>query len=285
MTNGEPLSPSLDPVSPAAEVELRPAKINDRFIAYVLDAVPFAGGYLMTLIIAVMKLHAAARARPFTLRVAAVWAGLYILYQFAGNAAGATVGKRLMGIRVVRKDGAPLGLGRSFARALGYLLSTPMCNLGFLIALFHPESRALHDLISGSLVIEPRPKNSAESAVLFVGAMGLVIAMFGGTIYVDLNLPTAADLLAIEKAQDGLGVMAQIEEAYKARAGTYTSSLADLAAASGDVEKFKSAMGELFDPNLFQLQAGNRRYRILAAAKDRKKTRVALEGPPAALVR
>lgn len=284
MTNGDPSSDSPASAAADAELELRPAKINDRFIAYALDALPFAGGYLLSILIAVTKLHSV-YSGPLALRAGALWAGVYIFYQFAGNASGATVGKRLMGIRVVRRDGAPLGWGRAWVRALAYLLSTPLCNAGFLVALFHPESRALHDLISGSLVIEPKPKNSAESAVLFAAAMGLVAAMFGGAITATLNLPTRSDLLAIEKARDGLVVLARIEEAYKAKTGTYTSSLAELAAASGDMEKFRSAMGEIFEPNLFQLEAGNRRYRISAAAQDRKKTRVAVEGPTAAPAR
>ncbi len=272
-----------EPLAPAESIELRPAKINDRFIAYVLDAAPFAAGYALTLILAILKLRLAPDSREFHLKVAAVWAGLYLLYQFVGNALGATAGKRLMGIRVVSKDGEPLGLFRSLARALGYALSTPLFNFGFIIALFHPESRALHDILSGSLVVEARPKNPAEAGILFLGAICLVVSMYAGTIFLYRTMPTRADLLAVDKAKDGLMVLARIEEAYKASHGTYTQSLGDLALASGDVEQFKSAMGELFDANLFQIQAGNRGYRISAAARDRRRTRVAIEGPPPAL--
>lgn len=282
------LEPSPGPAPQAQappEIELRPAKINDRFIAYVIDIAPFAAAHLATLIVMILKLQSWPNTDQSVNRSGLFWFSLYLLYQFIGHASGGTVGKRLMGIAVVRKDGRPLGIFRCLVRSLGYVLSTPFFNFGFIVALFHPESRALHDVLAGSLVVEPRPKNPAEAGVLFIGAMGVIIAMFGGTIYGYMSMPTKGDLLAIEKARDGLQVMAQIEEAYKGANGSYTSSLGDLATASGDVEQFRSAMSELFDPHLFQVQAGTKRYRISAAAKDRKKTRVAIEGPPATVVR
>lgn len=276
--------PGLPPAAgQAPDVELRPAKISDRFIAYFLDIAPFAAGYCLTVIYMAQKARITQDTPEFMMRVAGLWFGLYLVYQFLGNAAGATIGKRLMGLRVVRRDGQALGIARGFLRAAGYVLSTPLCNLGFLLAFFHPESRALHDLLAGSVVIEPRPKNPAEASLLFLSAFVVLSALIGGVIYLHRTNPTPADRLAIEKAREGLQVMAAVEEAHKSVHGTYTASLGDLAQASGDAEQFKSAMGEIFEPNLFQLRAGNKGYRIQAAAKDRRKTRVAIQGPPATL--
>ncbi|OGR89866.1 MAG: hypothetical protein A3J74_03550 [Elusimicrobia bacterium RIFCSPHIGHO2_02_FULL_57_9] len=249
-----------------SETELFPAKINDRFIAYIIDVVPFALCYWL------------APRLPF------FWVGAYLLYQFIGNATGATVGKRLMSIRVVGRDGRPLGLGRSLLRALGYGLSTPLFNFGFILALFHPESLALHDILAGSLVVESSAKNPAESNILFLAAVSTLIAMVGGTIYLHRNKPTDSDYAAVEKARQALHVLAQIEEAHKKAAGSYTKSLSELASASGDVETFKRAMGGLFDPNLFRLEAGNKGYRISGVARDQRKTRLTIEGPPPKLL-
>lgn len=280
----EPLPGYPSAAGQAPDIELRPAKISDRFIAYFLDASPFAAGYCLTMIHMAQKLRLAPDSPEFMTRMGGLWFGAYLVYQFLGNATGATIGKRLMGLRVVRRDGQPLGIARGFLRAAGYLLSTPLCNLGFLLAFFHPESRALHDLLAGSVVIEPRPKNPAESSLLFLSAVVVLSALIGGMIHLYRTNPTPSDRLAIDKAREGLQVMAAIEEAYKSANGSYTAALADLAQASGDAEKFKSAMGELFAPNLFQLQAGNKGYRIQAAAKDRRKTRVTIQGPPATLL-
>jgi len=269
--------PSILPGS--APVELCPAKISDRFVAYFLDLLPFLGGFIASLFVILVKLQAAPPNQETVACLGALWTGLLLLYQFVGNLTGGTVGKRLMGLRVVRRDGAPLGLGRSLVRTVGYLISTPLCNFGFLIALFHPESRALHDILSGALVVETRAKNTAEAFILFLAAVCAICALFFGNIYLALNRPFPADLLAVEKAREGLKVLARIEEAYQAKNGSYTKSLADLAEASGDAAEFKKAMLVIFDPHLFRIEAGMGKYRISAAAQDRKKTRVAVEGP------
>lgn len=272
MTEITPLSGFASPDS----VELRPAKINDRFIAYLFDTMPFVAGYYFSLIVLMAKMP---QLTGLSVKLAGAWTGAYCLYHFVGSVSGGTLGKRLLGVQVVDREGNPPGAARSLVRALGNALSTPLCNFGYLVALFHPESRALHDILAGTLVVESRPKTSAESGLLFLIATSSVIAMFGGSFYLTLTQPTPTDLRAIAKAREGLSIMASIQEAYKASHQTYTESLADLAAASGDVEQFKAAMEELFDPGLFEIKAGNKRYRITAAAKDRKKTRVTIEGP------
>jgi hypothetical protein len=53
----------------------------------------------------------------------------------------------------------------------------------------------------------------------------------------------------------------------------------DLAEASGDVALFRSAMLDVFSPSPFSIVAGNRRWRVTAAAKDHRHTFVRREGP------
>ncbi len=260
-------------------VELRPARISERFVAYLIDLVPFLLGFGASVYVAVGVLRAAPPTPESIRKLGWVWVALVVAYQFAGNLAGGTVGKRLMGLAVVRRDGRPLGAARALARALGWLVSTPLFNFGFVLALVHPESRALHDLLAGSLVVEGRPKDRAETLLLFAGAVCAMTALFGGNLYLQWQSPLPSDLLAVEKAREGLQILARVEEAHKERHGRYTDSLAELAEASGDVEQFKQALLEIFDPNLFRVEAGPKGYRISAAAKDRAKTRVHIQGP------
>ncbi|MBI5883454.1 MAG: RDD family protein [Elusimicrobia bacterium] len=272
--------PSGPPLSPPPPAELRPGKFSDRFIAYVIDSFPFIAGYYVCTVLIFMRFqHLAARSEvPFIL--GAGWIGLCWAYQTVGNLAGGTVGKKIMGMAVVDREGRRLGWGRSMLRAFTWFLSMPLFNLGCVIALFHPESRAFHDLLSGTLVVEEgRPRSGAESWVVFLGSLFLIFGMLGGSTAFVLSQPTPKDLKAIAKARDGLMIFAQIEEKFKAENGTYTASLSEIAQTSGDVEQFKAAMLELYDPNLFQVSAGNRGYRISAAALDRKRTRVTVQGP------
>ncbi len=67
---------------------------------------------------------------------------------------GATLGKRLLGLRVVSRDGRPLGLSRSAVRAALGLLSFLLLGLGCLLALFTRSGRGLHDFLAGTYVVE-----------------------------------------------------------------------------------------------------------------------------------
>ena len=262
------------------ELELLPGKFSDRFIAYAIDLFPFLIAWAASVWITIVTLGKGEFSPQYLQKLGWVWVGVVFLYQFAGNLLGGTIGKRLMGLRVVRRDGTSLGFLRAFLRAVGYLLSTPFCNFGFILALFNAENRALDDMISGALVVETRRKNTAEAAILFLGAACAAIVVFGGNIFLQLDAPLPSDTLAVEKAREGLKILANVEEAHKAQNGRYTSSLSDLAQASGDVEEFRKAMLVIFQPDLFRIELGMKGdYRISAAAKDRKKTRVSIVGP------
>jgi uncharacterized RDD family membrane protein YckC len=68
-------------------------------------------------------------------------------------AAGRTPGMALLGLRVVRADGADLDPWRGVLRALVFPLSIILCGLGFVGILVQREHRALHDLLAGTAVI------------------------------------------------------------------------------------------------------------------------------------
>ena len=266
-----------EPGAAAAELELCPGRFSDRLVAYLLDTVPFAVGAVASVWVWGGPLGRPLSNRALTV-LGAAWVLLVALWQFAGNLSGGTPGKKMMGLAVVAADGNPPGAARSLVRALGWLLCTPLANFGFLLALFHPKSRALDDLLSGTTVVEVGPRRSNGLLAFLVAVfsiVGLLILQYGIT----LLTPTPADLAAISKAEAGLGVVAKIEEVYRARHNTYTASVQDLAEASGDVELFRSAMLDVFSPTPFKLQAGNRGWRVVAAAKDRRHTLVRREGP------
>jgi uncharacterized RDD family membrane protein YckC len=73
---------------------------------------------------------------------------------------GTTIGGIVCGIRVVRRDGAPLNWDTAIVRALGCFLSFVVAGLGFLWIVFDPERQAWHDKIAGTLVVRP-PKGES----------------------------------------------------------------------------------------------------------------------------
>lgn len=80
---------------------------------------------------------------------------LAIAYSVVGHAlGGATLGKRLLGLRVVDSDGEAPSFGISFWRTMASLVSGALGGLGFALALFHPEGLALHDHVVGTRVVD-----------------------------------------------------------------------------------------------------------------------------------
>jgi uncharacterized RDD family membrane protein YckC len=65
---------------------------------------------------------------------------------------GQTIGKSLVGVRVLGTDGAPLTLGAAFLRYLACFISLIPLGFGYLMAALRRDKRALHDLIAGSRV-------------------------------------------------------------------------------------------------------------------------------------
>ncbi len=64
-----------------------------------------------------------------------------------------TLGKRFLGLRVVRNDGSKIGIGRAFARHLCYFISFLILFIGFLMIAFREDKRGLHDLICDTKVV------------------------------------------------------------------------------------------------------------------------------------
>jgi uncharacterized RDD family membrane protein YckC len=69
---------------------------------------------------------------------------------------GATLGKIALGLRVVRPDGERITAGRAAGRYFAYLLSLFTLSIGFIIAAFDSEKRAMHDRICDTRVIRTR---------------------------------------------------------------------------------------------------------------------------------
>ena len=66
---------------------------------------------------------------------------------------GATPGKMTCGLRVVTADGAPITYARACGRYLAKILGYLTCLIGFIIAAFDREKRALHDHICNTRVV------------------------------------------------------------------------------------------------------------------------------------
>jgi len=137
----------------------------------------FGGAIIDCIIVLVAGFIVGAIARQFVTELP-FWATLvYGLLYFVGlwSWRGQTPGMMLIGARVVRRDGSPVGLGWSALRYLLYLMPFfgPVVVLASLVSgwftILLPlvtlavmaltrEKRGIHDFVAGTVVINTRPK-------------------------------------------------------------------------------------------------------------------------------
>jgi uncharacterized RDD family membrane protein YckC len=67
---------------------------------------------------------------------------------------GATPGKMLCKIRIVNADGSKVSYAKALGRYFGYFVSGIICSIGFLMASWDDEHRALHDRMCNTRVIK-----------------------------------------------------------------------------------------------------------------------------------
>ncbi|MDH6120602.1 RDD family protein [Kitasatospora sp. GAS204B] len=80
--------------------------------------------------------------------------GLLIWQLVREGSTGQTIGKRAVGIKLVREiDGRPLGFGMAFVRKLAHVLDNLLCGLGYLWPLWDDKGQCFADKVTNSLVI------------------------------------------------------------------------------------------------------------------------------------
>lgn len=86
-----------------------------------------------------------------------------LLYDWLGPAlTGRTVGKRIVGIRIVQRDGEPLRGRQALGRSLVKPFSLLAFGLGLLGIIWSKERRALHDAAAGTAVVYDWGQRTAE---------------------------------------------------------------------------------------------------------------------------
>jgi uncharacterized RDD family membrane protein YckC len=86
-----------------------------------------------------------------SLVVAAIWEFLYFAYQW--TLSGKTIGMAVLGIRVVRTDGSPIGARQAIIRTVTLPLSIIVVGLGFLGILTNRRRYAWHDRFAKTAVV------------------------------------------------------------------------------------------------------------------------------------
>ena len=131
-----------------------------RLVAYIIDAVILnIVGFVVRLILSsVMGVQTPSSTGFDTVTITSGLVGLVVAWLYfalqESSPAGATVGKRVLGLRVVRGDGTPLTFARATGRFLAKFISAFILLIGYIMAGFTERKRALHDMIADTVVIK-----------------------------------------------------------------------------------------------------------------------------------
>ncbi len=89
---------------------------------------------------------------------------IWIVYSFLMEASRlqGTLGKFLLGIKVVNADGGRLTPSQAWKRNLGKMTSLAIFGIGFLMVAFNGRKQGLHDRMAKTYVIDNREKGAGR---------------------------------------------------------------------------------------------------------------------------
>lgn len=114
---------------------------------------------------------------------------LYFTFMESGEKC-ASYGKRWLGLKVLDSYGHRLSSGRAFARWISHLFSYVTLYIGFFIQPFTTRKQALHDLISGTIVVQSEHEN--KSSGIFI-AVVVFMVIIGTGILTAIAIPAYHD--------------------------------------------------------------------------------------------
>ncbi|MGW2718070.1 RDD family protein [Streptomyces sp. NPDC001492] len=124
------------------------ANWGQRFLGTLVDGLVFLVPYIIVIVGGASKTWAVAIIGYLALIGLAIW------QLIKEGQTGQTVGKKAVGIRLVREaDGQPLGVGMAFVRRLAHFLDSLACYLGWLWPAWDAKRQTFADKVCSSIVI------------------------------------------------------------------------------------------------------------------------------------
>lgn len=257
------------------------AGFNERFLAYLTDTLPFVAVCYGSFSLLVKKglLGYSERSKWILL-----WILVYLVYETILSSGGrATFGKFLMSIRVKAASGSGnLGFFRALLRALVYFLSAAFLPLilGFLMALFTRNKRALHDYIAGSRVVSLRERGDMADGLILALSWALIAVFCGSWINQRVLKMTPFEKRQVITAYRTISKLGVLERFYFKENGHYTNDLKRLAAITGNVNAVRVELIKNLAEDSLSIASDGREYVITARARNWRKTEVSVASPP-----
>ena len=136
------------------------AGIGSRVAAFIIDLILILGTAALTLGVGLFFTGVG-----FSIgsgRFINVLIPIYLILLFLGSTyfvflegfTGKTIGKMILGIRIIRDDGESMRLWEAFVRWLGYFVSAFFIFVGFIWAIFDSKNQTWHDKFAGTYVVK-----------------------------------------------------------------------------------------------------------------------------------
>ena len=196
----------------------RPASLDRRFVAFVIDALAIWCAYLA------LRLFVPANVSLEGVGVPVAY--FILLWGFTGT----SIGKDAMGLCLVKRDGSGIGLIRAFVRCFVMFLLSVLW-ITWWPALLRKDRRGLHDLASGTMVVERRTSGSHFATLVLVFMLVILSVPSLFTYYAPLT-QAVADVLSPWGQSSGVATPARLA----------AHSVADLPVAPTDMPRPTSVL-------------------------------------------
>ncbi len=256
------------------EETYRIAGFNERFLAYLIDTLPFVflNYYSLTFLI---KNNYLIYSDSLASKWKWGWIALFIIYEVIFTSGGrVTLGKKLLGIRVISKNGENLSIIKAFIRVIGYFISSFTLNLGYIAALTNKNRISLHDLLASSRVIRTREKSPFVEGAILVLSWGLMVFFVAGWANRTVLQVTPSEKKQINEARRTLAKLAKLQEIHYRKYGFYTNDIKKLAELTGDIKAVRYELSKTLAEGSLEMASDGKTYVITAKAKNWRKTRV-----------
>jgi len=205
------------PAAPAREVY---AGFWMRLAAYLVDyGIQLGAGIALTALLVALPTGVDTEGAAFLAFISLVMPWLYSAL-LESSARQATVGKRVLGIKVTGMDGQRISFGRATGRFFAMILSGLALCIGYVMIAFTARRQGLHDLIAGTLVV----RANADSAQLAGGGpvasrmpgwaialivLACLVPVFG--ILAAIAIPAYQDYTIRAQVHEGLTLAADVK--------------------------------------------------------------------------
>ncbi|WP_096155045.1 MULTISPECIES: RDD family protein [Bacillus] len=145
-------------------IQFEPAGLGSRASAFILDQLLiiivylllFFGVFMMILGFDISNFSGTFVAIVIVITFAIQWGYFFAFEYFTG---GRTIGKKIVGIRVIQENGHSITLLASAVRNLLRIIDSLPANyfLGIIMIFFHSKHKRIGDIVAGTIVVHERP--------------------------------------------------------------------------------------------------------------------------------